>query len=116
MSKAAFSYAAYGVIQPTNEFMIAEDWEMIYFAWQPYVYCDVALCTVGNTAPILMPQMPDPRVAALLQSNAELEARNASLAQALDALRASTSWRITEPMRALRRSLAPRQTLSMRQE
>lgn len=116
MNEAGFSNAAYGVIQATNEFMIAENWEMIYFALQSYMYCDVALRKVGNTAPILMPEIPDTRVAALLQSNVELEARNASLTQALDALRASTSWRITAPMRALRQSLGSRQTRSMRQE
>jgi hypothetical protein len=116
MNEAGFSNAAYGVIQATNEFMIAENWEMIYFALQEYMYCDVALRKVGNTAAILMPEIPDERVAPLQRRNAELEARNASLARAVDAMRASTSWRITAPMRALRRSLASRQTRSMRQE
>jgi len=108
MNEAGFSNAAYGVIQATNEFMIAENWEMIYFALQPYMYCDVALRKVGNTAPVAMPEIPDPRLAPLLRRNAELEARNASLTRALDAMRGSTSWRITAPMRALRRSLGPR--------
>ena len=43
MNEAEFSHHPYGVIQATNEFMIAEDWEMIYFAFQFYMYCDVVL-------------------------------------------------------------------------
>jgi len=33
----------YGVIQATNEFMIDEKWEMIYFALHNGMFCDVAL-------------------------------------------------------------------------
>jgi hypothetical protein len=33
----------YGVIQATNEFMLAEGWEMIFLALQEYMYCDVVL-------------------------------------------------------------------------
>jgi len=33
----------YGVIQATNEFMIEEDWEMIFFCLQDQMYCDVVL-------------------------------------------------------------------------
>jgi hypothetical protein len=111
MNEAGFSNAAYGVIQATNEFMIAENWEMIYFAFQSYMFCDVVL-RQASTAPVAVPdaRAVNPYYAALLGQIAELEARNASLAQTLDALRASTSWRITAPMRALRRWLAPRQT------
>ena len=43
MSDAAFSNAPYGVVQASNDFMLAEDWEMIYLAFHPYLYCDVVL-------------------------------------------------------------------------
>jgi hypothetical protein len=33
----------YGVIHATNEFMIAENWEMIYFALEQNMFCDVVL-------------------------------------------------------------------------
>lgn len=33
----------YGVIQATNEFMVAENWEMIYFTLEPNMYCDAVL-------------------------------------------------------------------------
>jgi hypothetical protein len=108
MNEAGFSNAAYGVIQATNEFMIAENWEMIYFAFQSYMYCDVVL-RKASTAPV---PMPDPD--AFHVGHAALAARNAYLEGALAAMRASTSWRITAPLRALRRPFA--QARSMRQE
>lgn len=104
MNEAGFSNAAYGVIQATNEFMIAENWEMIYFAFQSYMYCDVVLRKASD-APV---PMPDAANSALMQMNAELAARNATLERAVEAMRGSSSWRITAPLRALRRSLAPR--------
>jgi predicted O-methyltransferase YrrM len=33
----------YGVMQAVNELCLEEDWEIIYFALEPYMYCDVAL-------------------------------------------------------------------------
>lgn len=33
----------YGVVRAANEFMVAEGWEMLYFALEPNMYCDVAL-------------------------------------------------------------------------
>lgn len=102
MNEAGFSNAAYGVIQATNEFMIAENWEMIYFAFQSYMYCDVVL-RKASTAPVAM---PDPSNSALMWQNAELAARNVMLEHALEAMRTSSSWRITAPLRGLRRSLA----------
>jgi SAM-dependent methyltransferase len=104
MTDCALSDNAYGVIQATNEFMIAENWEMIYLAFQSHMYCDVVLRKVSSTAVA----MPDARTAVLLRQNAELEARIALLERTVAALRASTSWRITAPMRAIRRSLSPR--------
>lgn len=35
--------AFYGVIQATNEFMIREGWEMVAFALQDHMFCDVVL-------------------------------------------------------------------------
>ena len=33
----------YGVIAATNNFMIEHDWEMVYFALQAGMFCDVAI-------------------------------------------------------------------------
>ena len=33
----------YGVVPAVNEFMLRERWEMLFFALQPLMYCDVAL-------------------------------------------------------------------------
>ena len=43
LTEAPFGLTPYGVIQATNEFMIEEGWEMLYFALQPYMFCDVVL-------------------------------------------------------------------------
>lgn len=45
------SMEAYGVIQAAHEFMLAEDWEMIYLALQNYMYCDVALRKSRTASP-----------------------------------------------------------------
>jgi hypothetical protein len=33
----------YGVIQAVNELCLAEDWEVLYFSFAHYMYCDVAI-------------------------------------------------------------------------
>lgn len=38
-----FSNVPLGVIQATNEFMVENDWEMVYLALAPMMYCDVGL-------------------------------------------------------------------------
>jgi hypothetical protein len=43
MTAAGYDNVPYGVIQATNEFMVRENWEMIYFALHNYMYCDVVL-------------------------------------------------------------------------
>jgi predicted O-methyltransferase YrrM len=43
MNDIANSFAPYGVVQATHEFMLREGWEMMYLALHPYMYCDVAL-------------------------------------------------------------------------
>lgn len=35
--------APYGVIRATNEFCLREGWEIIFFALEPRMFCDVAL-------------------------------------------------------------------------
>ena len=111
MNEAGFSNAPYGVIQATNEFMISENWEMVYLAFQPYMYCDVVLRKAAA-----FPAVASPGTNAPLQYDvqfltriAELEALQMSLEHALEVMRASTSWRVTAPMRTLVRFLARHQ-------
>jgi hypothetical protein len=33
----------YGVMHAVNELCLAEEWEVVYFALDPYMYCDVAI-------------------------------------------------------------------------
>jgi hypothetical protein len=39
---------SYGVIQAANEFMIKWGWEMIFFALQPQMFCDIAIRELGR--------------------------------------------------------------------
>lgn len=38
-----FAMSKYGVVQATNEFCIKNDWEFIYYAFHPNLFCDVVL-------------------------------------------------------------------------
>jgi hypothetical protein len=97
-----FSNEPLGVIQATNEFMVENEWEMVYFALAPVMYCDVALRRVGGGAVI-----PDKALAAALSATERrlraAEERAQALEAALAATRRSTSWRITAPLRSLSR-------------
>lgn len=84
-SQVGFGEAAYGVIQATNEFMLRHGWCMAYFALAPVMYCDVGL-----------------RRAELVRADAA-RAQAAAVERHLALVRASTSWRITAPLRALAR-------------
>ena len=38
-----FTKEEYGVVQATNEFMLANNFEMLYFALHPEMFCDVLI-------------------------------------------------------------------------
>ena len=67
----------YGVVHATHEFMLAHDWGMQYLALHSRMFCDVVL-----------------RPAALLGDEP------AALRAEIAALRSSTSWRLTSPLRS----------------
>lgn len=50
MADVVGSGEPYGVIHATNEFMVAEQWEMTYFALQGWMYCDVVLRKIGKSS------------------------------------------------------------------
>jgi hypothetical protein len=78
----------YGVVHATNEFMLAQDWGMQYFALQTRMFCDVVL------RPAHLLQQPEAWVGTLAEENERLRAEIA-------ALRQSTFWRATAPVRAM---------------
>ncbi len=42
-----FTNEEYGVVQATNEFMLANNFEMLYFALHPEMFCDVLIRKIG---------------------------------------------------------------------
>lgn len=90
-AEIGLSNEPYGVIQATNEFMIAQGLEMVYFALAHVMYCDVGLRRVGVFASDISLDMEP------------LKAKVAALEHALAMTHQSTSWRITAPLRACRR-------------
>lgn|GEM_PF-1865148 len=90
-----FANQALGVIQATNEFMVKHEWKMVYFALAPIMYCDVGLRRVD--APDL--DWEKPAMAAAQRA----QARAAALEATIGEIRASTSWRVTAPLRGLSR-------------
>ena len=69
---------SYGVVSATHEFMLDHDWGLQHLALQTRMFCDVVL-----------------RPAYLLRDEA------GDLREELAALRASTCWRLTAPLRTV---------------
>lgn len=82
----------YGVIYAAHEFMLQHRWAMQYFALQASMYCDVVLRRADLVCNAAARQ-------------AALVAENAALRREIAALRNSTSWRVSAPMRAVGRLL-----------
>ena len=55
----------YGVIYATNEFMIANDWAMQYFAFQTSMFCDVVLRRADRWRPSPGDDTAEARIASL---------------------------------------------------
>lgn len=68
----------YGVVNATHEFMLQHDWALQHLALQTRMFCDVVL-----------------RPAHLLRDEAD------DLREELAAIRSSTCWRVTAPLRAV---------------
>jgi hypothetical protein len=78
------SGVAWGVIQAVHAFMVQADYEMAYLALGPGMVCHVALRRIG-----------------VAQSILSVQQENAALLATLQGMRASTSWRVTAPLRAV---------------
>jgi hypothetical protein len=100
-----FSNAPLGVIQATNEFMVGDGWEMVYFALAPIMYCDVGLRRLGSEALGPLAAGSDDRARLADQRIAGLQREVSELRATLEATRRTVSWGITAPLRALRRTL-----------
>jgi len=80
----------YGVVQATNEFMIRENWEMLFFCLEPFMFCDVVLAKASGGRPEAVDHI------------SRLEAENVFLQQSIKTIHQSTSWKLTAPLRKLR--------------
>jgi hypothetical protein len=77
-----------GVMYATHEFMIERNWAMQYLALQTNAYYHVVLRQLDQLQPAR-------------RRLSELEHETAALRREVELLRASTSWRVTAPLRAL---------------
>jgi hypothetical protein len=84
----------YGVIYAAHEFMIEHNWAMQFFALQTSMFCDVVLRRADC--------LPRPDITAA-QSVITMRQENTALRREIQALRASSSWRISAPLRAAKR-------------
>lgn len=80
----------YGVVNATNEFMIEFDWGMQYLALQTRMYCDAVL-------------RPEPYLRKLRKDAEDVFLRTAKLENDIKCMQASRSWRLTAPLRSMRR-------------
>jgi hypothetical protein len=102
----------YGVIYAAHEFMIQQNWGMQYFALQTTMFCDVVLRRKDHLRrpDIVMREMmalqrfdERTKMAAARQDVTSIEQENIALRWEIQALRASSSWRMTAPLRAAKR-------------
>lgn len=82
----------YGVVPAVNELLTGGGWEVVAFAFHALMYCDIALRR-GTAAD------PSQPVSARLPMRERIRMLETEVA----ALRNSTSWRVTRPLRALGR-------------
>ncbi len=80
--------AGNGIIQSVHEFIVEQDYELLYLALGPAMRCTVALRRIG-----------------VAQSLRAVMEENAALRAGLDGMHASASWRMTAPLRGLLRCL-----------
>ena len=92
--------------------MIQQNWGMQYFALQTTMFCDVVLRRKDHLRrpDIVMREMmalqrfdERTKMAAARQDVTSIEQENIALRWEIQALRASSSWRMTAPLRAAKR-------------
>ncbi|MCQ8239947.1 class I SAM-dependent methyltransferase [Rhizosaccharibacter radicis] len=97
LTPADASGLRFGVIDATNEFMIAHDFAMEYFVLQQDMFCDVVITRSANI-----------NRAGFNQTDEHAAAVRRGLERRIAELERSSSWRITAPLRRASRLLRRR--------